>query len=54
MTETNHEALYEVLSDGRPKYQMMWTNHTKQFFIDGKEVEEAYWVKQVQDYKEKK
>tara|TARA_R110000822_G_C15007101_1_gene461490 strand:+ start:69 stop:215 length:147 start_codon:yes stop_codon:yes gene_type:complete len=41
--------MYELLSDGQPKYQMIWTNHTKKFFIADKEVDEDTWLKQIQN-----
>jgi hypothetical protein len=48
-TQTRTETMYELLSDGQPKYQMIWTNHTKKFFIADKEVDEDTWLKQIQN-----
>lgn len=37
------ETVYEIFRQGKLKYQLIWTNSTKQFFIDGKLVTEAEW-----------
>ena len=42
-------ATYEKFIDGRPKFRLEWTNHTKQFFIDDKEVSEEVWITGVKE-----
>lgn len=39
--------------ESRPKHQVIWTNNKKQYFIDGKEVDEAAWIKEVEYNKTK-
>lgn len=38
---------YEIFRNGVPKYQLIWTNNTKQFFINGKEVDEKTWDEEI-------
>ena len=37
------KTYYEIFKDGKLKYQMVWTNNIKEFFIDGKVVTEVEW-----------
>lgn len=37
------KTYYEIFRDGKLKYQMIWTNNSKEFFIDGKIVTEVEW-----------
>ena len=37
------ETVFEIFREGKLKYQLIWTNDTKQFFIDGKLVTEVEW-----------
>ena len=37
------ETTYEIFRNGKPKYQLVWSNHSKKFLIDGKVVTEADW-----------
>jgi len=41
--DNTFETAYEIFRDGKVKFKMVWTNSTKQFFIDGKLVTEAEW-----------
>jgi hypothetical protein len=43
------DAQYEKFVDGRPKFRLMWTNNTKHFYIDDKEVTEDFWVEAVKE-----
>ena len=36
-------TFYEIFREGKPKYQLVWTNHSKKFLIDGKQVSETEW-----------
>jgi hypothetical protein len=40
---------YTRFDDGRPKFRLMWTNNTKHFYIDDKEVTEEVWIEAVKD-----
>ncbi len=51
-SERDTKAVYEIFRDDRPKYQMIWTNHTKRFYISGKEVTEDVWTTAVQKDKQ--
>lgn len=43
-TTGNHfETVYEIFRNGKSKYQMIWTNDSKKFMIEGKIVTEAEW-----------
>ena len=44
-SELHTQTIYEVFRDGKPKYQLIWTNNTKRFLIDGKIVSEKTWTK---------
>jgi hypothetical protein len=44
-SERHTQTIYEVFRDGKPKYQLIWTNNTKRFLIDGKIVSEKTWTK---------
>ena len=46
-SEKQTETIYEVYRNGKPKYQLLWTNHTKRFLIDGQLVDEETWTKQL-------
>lgn len=37
------ETTLEIFRGGKVKYQLIWTNNSKQFLIDGKIVTEAEW-----------
>lgn len=37
------KTYYEIFRDGKLKYQMVWTNNIKEFFIDGELVTEVEW-----------
>jgi hypothetical protein len=43
-SERDTQTIYEVFRDGKPKYQLIWTNNTKRFLIDGKIVSEQTWT----------
>mgnify|MGYP003649302672 CR=1 FL=1 len=43
------DAKYEKFVDGRPKFRLTWTNNTKHFYIDDKEVTEDFWVEAVKE-----
>lgn len=34
------KTYYEVFRNGKMKYQAVWTNHEKRYYIDGEEVTE--------------
>ena len=38
---------YEIFRNGIPKYQLIWSNNTKQFLINGKEVDEKTWDEEI-------
>jgi hypothetical protein len=38
---------YEIFRNGIPKYQLIWSNNTKRFLIDGKEVDEQTWDEEI-------
>jgi hypothetical protein len=46
-SERDTQTVYEVFRNGKPKYQLFWTNHTKRFLIDGKIVSEKTWTNQL-------
>jgi hypothetical protein len=46
-SERDTQTIYEVFRDGKPKYQLLWTNKTKRFLIDGKIVSEKTWTNQL-------
>jgi len=37
------ETTLEIFRGGKVKYQLIWTNNSKQFLIDGKIVTEVEW-----------
>lgn len=37
------KTVYEIFREGKLKYQLVWTNNIKQFFIDGALVTEVEW-----------
>lgn len=39
-TSDETKTYYEVFHNGRMKYQAVWTNHEKHYYIDGEEVTE--------------
>ena len=49
--ESDVQTQMEVYRQGRPKYQLIWTNHTKRFLIDDKEVDEVTWTKAIEEDK---
>jgi hypothetical protein len=53
MAETEIRAEYQKFDNGRPKFSLMWTNHQKHFYIDGVEVTEEKWVKEMEKNNEK-
>lgn len=46
-SERDTQTIYEVFRDGQPKYQLIWSNNTKQFLIHGKEVDEKTWEEEI-------
>jgi hypothetical protein len=53
MAETEVRAEYQKFDNGRPKFSLMWTNHQKHFYIDGVEVTEEKWIKEMEENNEK-
>jgi len=47
ISDKDTQAVYEIFRDGKPKYQMIWTNFTKRFYISGEEVTEDVWLTSV-------
>jgi|14BtaG_2_1085337.scaffolds.fasta_scaffold08242_13 hypothetical protein len=43
--ERHDETRYEIFRDCKPKYQLIWTNHSKKFLIDNELVSEETWTK---------
>jgi len=41
--DNTFETTLEIFRDGKVKYQLIWTNNSKQFLIDGKIVTEVEW-----------
>jgi hypothetical protein len=37
------KTVYEIFREGKLKYQLVWTNNSKEFFIDGELVTEVEW-----------
>lgn len=37
------KTVYEIFREGKLKYQLVWTNKSKEFFIDGELVTEVEW-----------
>lgn len=42
-TGNGFETVYEIFRNGKSKYQLVWTNDSKKFMIEGKIVTEAEW-----------
>lgn len=45
---------YKRFKNDEPKFSLMWTNHEKHFYIDGDEVTEEKWVKEMEITKNEK
>jgi len=41
--DNTFETTLEIFRGGKVKYQLIWTNNSKQFLIDGKIVTEVEW-----------
>ncbi len=53
MAEKEITAEYQKFDDGESKFSLMWSNHQKHFYIDGVEVTEEKWVKEMEKNNEK-